>query len=344
MDNELEVLNEMYFGKIPQLLMIEELFDKFKTKYKKYDAMKDRRAYREMIKDSILTKIGKAISDAFGYKEVALTIARDDTANAYTISFLADSKGNSYDENEKAFTPEQVKQSVIVTNRGFKFNKDKFAINLLICLNLGILFTPVFTTQELMAILMHEIGHSYSKVVIPAKQVSGRVDEKFADQFVAMYGYGNDFITAFTKMDYSYGPIEDKLKNVPIINILVGLNKIYDRYLVRSIGLDEHPAVKSRMMSQITQLEGELKNQDMSPEMRKDIQKQIDMCKKSIDTYYNTYDTTTDKMLKKYGYEYEPEIGTEKELEIGANRKTAPDVLNKTINDMYHKKGFFKVW
>ena len=197
----------MYFGKPFQLVAIEDLFDKFKASYSKSDPMKSGSTYRKMINDPILKKIGKHLSDCFGFKEVCITISRDTSLNAYTISFASDKKGNSYDLSENPFTPKQLAGAVTVTNSGFKFNTKKFSANLLVCLNLGILFRTELNTQELMGILMHEIGHNFSKVVIKADKMTDRINEKFADQFAAMYGYGPDLASAFSKMTVRYGSI-----------------------------------------------------------------------------------------------------------------------------------------
>ena len=337
------VLNEMYFGKPFQLVAIEDLFDKFKAAYSKSDPMKSGSTFRMMIKDPILKKIGKHLSDCFGFKEVCITIARDPTLNAYTISFISDHKGNSYDIRENPFTPKQISGAVTVTNAGFKFNQKKFATNLLVCLNLGILFRTEINTQELMGILLHEIGHNFSKVVISANKVSDRVNEKFADQFAAMYGYGPDIASAFSKMTVNYGPIEKAFKDVPVVNILVGLSNIWDNAVMRTSVQNEHPAMRSRMEAQIRQLEQDLKDTpELTPEMRADIKKQIERCKQIIDdTFESKRDNMADRITYGYYGKWEPDWSLEKYEEKQAEKYSGPETINKKIGEMYKKHGLF---
>lgn len=339
------VLNEMYFGKPYQLITIEDLFDKFKASYSRSDPLKSGSTYREMLKDPILKKIGKYLSECFGFKETCLTIARDPSINAYTISFVSDNKGNSYDLMENPFTPKQLEGAVTITNAGFRFNQKKFATNLLVCLNLGILFRTEITTPELMGILLHEIGHNFSKVIIPAHKVSGRVNEKFADQFAAMYGYGADIASAFSKMTVIYGPIEKAFKNVPVVNILVGLSNIWDNALMRNSIQNEHPAMRSRMEAQIKQLEQDLKDTpELTPEMREDIKKQIERCKQIIAmTFDGTHDNMADRITYGYYGKYEPNFSSERNEENMAEKYSNPEVINKKIGEMYQKHGLFSV-
>ena len=341
---QLSVLNEMYFGKPQALYKIEDLFDKFKSQYKNHKPLTIGADYKEMIKDPILKKIGEELCNTFGFNETMVTIVRDASINAYTISFVTDAKGNSYNIDSKPFTNEKLTNAVVVTNSGFNFNKKKFKTNLLVCLNLGILFNSPITTPELIAILMHEVGHNFSKVIIKANKINGRMDEKFADQFVAMYGYGPELVSAFSKMTINYGQIEKHLKDVPIINIFVGLNKIVDSVMFRHLFDDPHPNMYSRMESQIRQLEAELKgNRDIDPKMKKEIEDQIEQCKKTMDDYFSNSDNMSDKMLKYYHGRIEPNHNVEQEKNKAADRYAAPETINDKIDQMYKRKGFFKL-
>ena len=54
---DMQALNEMYFGKTPNLLSLEDLIGKFRKKYGKSKPMSNMADYREMIRDPILNKI-----------------------------------------------------------------------------------------------------------------------------------------------------------------------------------------------------------------------------------------------------------------------------------------------
>ena len=337
------VLNEIYFGPIPQLLVMEELFDKLKISYKKIDINKNPKQYRQLINDPILKKIGKQICDGFGFKDVYVTISKDEFINAYTIGIPVDNKGNSYDENEVPFNYEKLVGSVTMTNSGFKINTKKFKYNMLVCLTFGILFKSDITTKELIAVLLHEFGHTFSKVIYTNKMLTGRVDEKFADNFCAMYGYAEHLVSAFTKMGLQYTEGEKMVKQIPLIGSIVGINKSLNLLLFRTFCADPHPTVHKRMEDQIHQLEVELKNaENMSPEMRKDIEGQIQRAKKILDDFYANNDDLSDRIYKGTRRYLEPNHPFEVYEDSVANKTSSPENVNKRIAKVYHKKGFFR--
>lgn len=337
------VLNEIYFGPIPQLLVMEELFDKLKLSYKKINIDKNPKQYRQLINDPILKKIGKQVCEGFGFKDVYITISKDEYINAYTIGIPVDDKGNSYDENEVPFNYERLVGTIKITNSGFKIETKKFGLNMLICLTLGILFKPVITTKELMAVLLHEIGHTFSKVIYNKKLLSGRVDEKFADNFCAMYGYAEYLVSAFTKMSIDYGDIEKVIKKVPLIGSIVGINRSLNSLLFRTLVDDPHPTLHKRMEDEIHHLEVELKDaENMSPQMKKDIEGQIKRARKILDDYYSNNDDLTDVIVKGSGKYLEPNHPFELYRDSEADKVSSPENINKRIGKVYHKKGFFR--
>jgi hypothetical protein len=145
-------------------------------------------------------------------------------------------------------------------------------------------------------------------------------------------------------MTINYGQIEKHLKDVPIINIFVGLNKIVDSVMFRHLFDDPHPNMYSRMESQIKQLEAELKgNRDIDPKMKKEIEDQIEQCKKTMDDYFSNSDNMSDKMLKYYHGRIEPNHNVEQEKNKAADKYAAPETINDKIDQMYKRKGFFKL-
>ena len=243
------ILNEMYFGKLPGLVKIEDYFIKLQQKYKKSNMMQNLSAYREIIKDPILLKISYELMDLFGFKEVTVTIVRDDSFNAYTIPFVADDRGNSYNLEDEKIPFKKLQGAIIVTNSGFKFDKKKFPVNLLVAINLGILFPNkndrlVFTIPELIAVLLHEVGHNFSLATLGTGMNKAiKSNEVFADSFAAMYGYGKEFSTAFNKLGVRYSDFDKSIKDTPILNIVVGLKHIAGGLLTAHPD-DPHPAIK----------------------------------------------------------------------------------------------------
>ena len=342
-DNGYIALNEVYFGKQPELLEIEDLLDKLKLQYKKSDPMHNDREYRTLSKDPILKKIAEKLKYTFGFKDAMITIWREEYINAYTISFVANAKKETvYDVDNNEFKISDLKKAVIISNTGFKFKTHVFPINLLVCFTIGALLGDKLSSEELIAILLHEIGHNFTKTVLPLKKIDGRVDEKFADNFCAMYGYTKAFATAFEKMSIYYGPIANTFKNVPVLSTIAGILTVTNKYLYRATAIEEHPATITRVRNQLRQLEEDLKQEDLKPEIRKDIQDQITEVKYILDHYFenNKNKARADEYLENFYKNTEYNIGNEMEQERKADKVANPRSINTNIYDMMGKKKY----
>ena len=339
MDDKLEeliALNEMYFGKSTNLLKVEDLLTKFKHQYRKFK-YKDMNTFRKMTKDPLLKKAGEAIADEFGFKEVAITISRTSMVNAYTIPFPVDSKGNSYDIENKKITNSQLRDAVIVTNDGFKFNKKKFPVNLLVVFTAGIIFEDFLDIPSLMGILMHEIGHNFSSVVMKP-DFGTRPNENFADQFAAMYGYGPELANALGKINKDF--TIDAIKDIPVINIINGLNTFFWGFWTHN-AFEGHPTHHLRQKNVLEQMKRDLQDQkDLSPEMRKDLEERIKKCEDIMQQQFG-FDPKDDlgTIMSKFYYK---EVETHYPLEMEENYRSRfysrPGILNNTIEQMKRRK------
>lgn len=342
------ILNEMYFGKLPSLVKLEDYISKLRQKYKGMNLVDNLSNYRKLIKDPILMKMAYEIMEAFGFKEATVTIVRDPSFNAYTVPFFFDSHGNSYTIDDHKVPLDKFKSTVIVTNSGFRFDKKKFPVNIVVAINIGALFKDTihnleFTPAELIAVILHEIGHNFSAVV-GAKQTPtfSKADETFADSFAAMYGYGPEFTSAFAKLGIRYSNFDKKLKDVPVLNIIIGLKNIANGLLVYN-KYDEHPEVKTRIDNVLRQMETDLKETpNLTPGMREDLKKQIDICKQiSHDIYEPTDEDRMGIRMTKYYYR-EMQPGYEEDIRQETDKYVHPTKLNQKIGGMMKPKGFFK--
>lgn len=355
----MEVLQEAYFGKLPQLLQVEELFEKMKIKYQKPDGGVDKQIfYKEIIKDESLKRIENIIRDMFGFNEVVLTIENNNSPNACTLVYLSDPNGNPYGKTvllkDIIANNKQIKDALIVTREGFKFNNKVFSPNLLILFSCGLIFNKNISSPEIVAVMLHEIGHNFTKSIVDIPTYNARIDEKFADRFAAMYGYAAELNKCLTKitLDHGYGMFE-KIRHIPIVNIFAGMAYITDKFISRAVfGSDVHPSVNSRMVDTIKQMEHDLRNaKDLSPRMKKELERDIALAKQQMADFYNTdNDNVADKMSKKYLKDYEGNHNNEIDQDAYADKYAGIETINqiisnkivgKPINPPIKKVGYF---
>lgn len=134
-------LNEVYFGKTKELLAAEQQLDKFRNKYiNKYVVN------MKVNSDPDLLEFDRMIEQIFGFGCLTLHIHNQAVANAFTlpIDFQYDTQADA----------------IVADERGFKFKKE-MDYACILGIYSGIIFNPNFTTPEVMAILLHEVGHNF---------------------------------------------------------------------------------------------------------------------------------------------------------------------------------------
>ncbi len=138
-----EVLDEAYFGKSKELMEIEKLLDQYRKKYIGRYTLIGAAANT----DKLLVKINRLFEKQFGFGDFAILVIDTADMNAFTFSI-----DNRYDTN--------VNKNKLANDKTFKFNKDcDYAV--ITCIFAGLIFNKDFTTEEILAILLHEIGHNF---------------------------------------------------------------------------------------------------------------------------------------------------------------------------------------
>ena len=143
------VVQEVYIGRIPE---IEEMFQEFKKMRNEY------KTYRTGKNAKNTAKLEKMIEDLWGFKAFALNIDPSALPNAYTYPV-----SKSIDINPAEY--------IISTSKGYKYSKECNAASISY-ITKGLLTGKDFSDEEVFAIFLHEIGHSftYRSPMIAAQQ------------------------------------------------------------------------------------------------------------------------------------------------------------------------------
>lgn len=329
------VLNEFYFGKQPNLISIESLLADLRKKYIKSNPIKDRASFKELINDPILRDIENKINQTFGFSETKFTIARVDYLNACTIPAPPlDDKGNI---NTKVLSEPLIK----IEKTGMKFDKTKYPMNLLAIVTAGLLLKQKISEGEVVAILLHEIGHNFARFIVDIKQddPTTSADERFSDQFVAMYGYSMELNKALAKITYDRSEFEEKLADIPGINMIMSLKNLTGKILfsILTIG-DPHPTLKSRFESQIEQMESDLKyTPNLTNKEKSELQANIKFCRKYIDDYFGfKTNKIAEKLSKFFDNKILPHFPDRAYFDNRAKKTASGDIINKKLTKIYN--------
>lgn len=376
-----KVLNEAYFGNIPEIDKMVGCIHRYRARkaraLKDIDMGKDLYDTSKDFMDKDIVEFNRLVEKVWGFGAFSLSIVGDITTNAFTISC-----SNRYDISTK-------KMTIADSKYGLRYDK-KYNVTGLIWIHSGLILNEEFTDREIMAVLLHEIGHNFSAAVDGAanlatnmgkvlniftvygmylailinpidnyklttaysnadaisyveekktllnntKAVSSIVknfrffsniieniansagslilplivltnysgyllttlynkimslftdpssiihvlkkhDEKVADNFATMYGFGSDLSSALAKMHNLGGNLYSSkvLEKTPLLSLFYAA--IMSPFALIDNLFDPHPSNKKRRRSQITYLVAELKKQNIEPKAKKQIIEQL---------------------------------------------------------------------
>ncbi len=394
------VLLELYFGE-NAIKDLQAQLSRFRAKWMGKD-------WNPKINyDPDLIKFNRMVEQQFGYYRFCFTIDPSNDTNAYMINI-----GCFATINVEAVASKNLK--VYKSNKGFYFDKAAQISAMATCY-FGIINGKEFSDREVMSVLLHEIGHSFtysvlnkegaltgSSVLLKAcQQVStiiqshikngdtitedladsdmGKIsifnlikdfftsknkmntiihsisqtlkskmrgntknyeytNEKFADTFAGMYGYGSEITTVLQKMqDMSVKFYLADAKTPSSISVALQVAAMsYANMLGFILGaLDEHPTGLTRIKTQIDFLERELRNTGLDPAMKSELQKQLDIQNKLIDDFINyssdedafkAYRVYYTKLYKKYGGDIREKY---------TDNQALFDVIDSSYNKLY---------
>ena len=143
--------------------------------------------------------------------------------------------------------------------------------------------------------------------LFPTRFLTGYDDERFADSFATMYGYGPEMQTALEKLHdrkYSVYAMDKFISESPLIANYIDLFKLPVLFIIYAF--DEHPELPARMKNACTQIEYDLKNHHYRPAMKARIKHDLKVMQANLAKYekINTDVTENPKAIRDMYYQW----------------------------------------
>lgn len=168
----------------------------------------------------------------------------------------------------------------------------------------------------------HNIGNDSQLPQVKKAKSLQKQNEVIADKFAGIYGYGPDQASVLLKMEYTPSPSAKFMSKLG--KKAQDLSDQYDKECLDLHKFDEHPQLIQRIMTEITLLKNELKNDNADPKLKKVIKDQI---------------TQLEEVLK-MATVVTNEMSKSQEAQTIYNqfiKDTCPDALEKEIEDKIEK-------
>lgn len=231
-----------------------------------------------------------------------------------------------------------ITKSIDVQKEGIHIRWEQFALSMFLLIPINIV--RILTNKEMTACYLHEIGHTFSKLLTPHVnlEITSRQDEKFADKFVTIYGYGEELVSTFSKIeaiDHLKTYIEVKKTNNAIRYSKDIADHIYSKnYKNTKTGLTDSQAKKYLKHLNRIKLhwEMELNNNNLS-------EADIKMIKLKLNRIYNLIDDVKEKKIDNHPLYYLRMIEQLQQLsiELKSNCNTNKD-KTQILNDIQRIK------
>lgn len=395
------VLNEVYFGKeYVQPLQNQLSIVRNKFKEKSWNT--------SMNSDKDVLKFNRLMEKMFGFTTFALSIVPDQYINAYMFPI---GLFQTSEERRKLIS------AIKASKNGFRFDPSMGSFSVMFGLNMGTI-NSFLTNEEIMAIMLHEMGHSFFEAVNdkdgiytianainnaidrvnrmiksrissgeqitdedieddmrsiapidvfkraimkPFSSISSLVkkgssqinklihreafednmsrrmimytNEKFADTFAAMYGYGVELHSALIKMTQREDDPNVKPQSK---NPLIAVYRAYKYYILDAIAFamhiqDEHPGELARIKVSCEYLKKEIAKESLDPKLKAQLVEQLDQLNRQIEEFLN-YPKDQDKIYiyRKYYALLYKKFGGDRREKIADN-----DALFDRIDSRY---------
>ena len=138
-------INESEFDN-SQLIELENLIGELREKY---GLMLLNNNNAQINLDPIILQISHLFEDVFGFASCQFTVDHSKIPNAYTFAISSRVDMWNY------------KKCIKKSNKGIKFTPEA-KVNMVVFITSGLLFDTKFTNREIVAVLLHEVGHNFS--------------------------------------------------------------------------------------------------------------------------------------------------------------------------------------
>ncbi|MGL5330322.1 MAG: hypothetical protein ACRDD7_13720 [Peptostreptococcaceae bacterium] len=144
----LQILKEAYFGNTKEIQELQSALTDFRARcFRENKLTKKENTYEELF------KFNRKAEEVFGFKVFALSVDMATYANAYTIPV---SMNFDVMNPKKHFKPSNKKE--------MKYSKDA-GYSCMVFITYGLLMDQRYTDREIMAIILHEIGHNFATIL-----------------------------------------------------------------------------------------------------------------------------------------------------------------------------------
>ena len=166
-DEHVRYITEVYFGKLPFLLEVEQAIHELRKP-------ENLNKFKDLDTSEPVQRINRLMEQGFGMECFSLQIDRSDSINAYTIP-VAIRYDVALDMN--------IDELVYATqSEGYRFKPNN---NLcIICkIHRGLLMVEEITDAEMVAIMLHEIGHNFADAIYRDIRVANKAAAQYAYRY-----------------------------------------------------------------------------------------------------------------------------------------------------------------
>lgn len=146
----LEYLREVYYGENANLREMQKCISNFRKD------LFEKRITARLNTHPEIKRFNRLAEKEFGFKGFCLHIDPAQTVNAYTFPLYYNF--NQFDPNKNLMS------NLVVTNKGYRFKKEAEYV-CYVCVYRGIMNDRRLSDREIMAIILHEIGHNFQAAI-----------------------------------------------------------------------------------------------------------------------------------------------------------------------------------